>query len=66
VVVIEHHLDVIRAVDRAIDLGPEGDHNGGELIAWGTPEETAASTASHTGRLLGESLPRRSGVRLLM
>jgi excinuclease ABC subunit A len=54
VVVIEHNLDVIKTADFVIDLGPEGGHNGGELIAAGTPEEIAACKASHTGRFLAE------------
>jgi excinuclease ABC subunit A len=60
VVVIEHNLDVIKTADHVIDLGPEGGHNGGELIACGTPEEIAACKASHTGRFLAELLRIRS------
>jgi excinuclease ABC subunit A len=56
VVVIEHNLDVIKTADYVIDLGPEGGHKGGQLIACGTPEEIAACTASHTGRFLAEVL----------
>ncbi|HEX5270486.1 MAG TPA: excinuclease ABC subunit UvrA [Gemmataceae bacterium] len=56
VVVIEHNLDVIKTADYVIDLGPEGGHNGGRLIACGTPEEIAACKASHTGRFLAELL----------
>jgi excinuclease ABC subunit A len=56
VVVIEHNLDVIKTADHVIDLGPEGGHNGGRLIACGTPEEVAACKASHTGRFLAELL----------
>ena len=52
VVVIEHHLDVIRHADHVIDLGPEGGAEGGEIVATGTPEEVAASARSHTGRAL--------------
>ena len=40
--VIEHHLDVIKTADYVIDLGPEGGHAGGEVIAVGAPEEIAA------------------------
>ena len=54
VVVIEHNLDVIKTADHVIDLGPEGGHNGGALIACGTPEEIAACKQSHTGRFLAE------------
>jgi len=52
VVVIEHHLDVIKAADHVIDLGPEGGHAGGEVVVTGTPEQIAACSASHTGRYL--------------
>src|SRR5205823_1654213 len=52
VLLIEHHLDVIKAADHVIDLGPEGGHAGGEVVATGTPEDIAACEASHTGRFL--------------
>jgi excinuclease ABC subunit A len=52
VVVIEHNLDVIKTADRVIDMGPEGGEEGGELMAWGTPEEIAADEESYTGRFL--------------
>ena len=52
VLLIEHHLDVIKTADHVIDLGPEGGHAGGEVVATGTPEEIAAAKASHTGRFL--------------
>jgi len=52
VLLIEHHLDVIKTADHVIDLGPEGGHAGGEVVVTGTPEEIAACTASHTGWLL--------------
>jgi excinuclease ABC subunit A len=58
VVVIEHNLDVIKTADHVIDLGPEGGHNGGRLIASGTPEEIVACKASHTGKALAELLSR--------
>jgi excinuclease ABC subunit A len=54
VLVIEHNLDVIKTADHVIDLGPEGGHNGGQLVACGTPEEVAACQASYTGRFLAE------------
>jgi excinuclease ABC subunit A len=60
VVVIEHNLDVIKTADHVIDLGPEGGHNGGRLIACGTPEEIAACKGSHTGKFLAEVLRKRS------
>jgi excinuclease ABC subunit A len=56
VVVIEHNLDVIKTADHVIDLGPEGGHSGGQLIACGTPEGIAACEASYTGRFLAEML----------
>lgn len=52
VVVIEHHLDVIKTADHIIDLGPEGGHSGGEIVAQGTPEEVVKVKGSHTGRHL--------------
>ncbi len=52
VLLIEHHLDVIKIADHVIDLGPEGGHAGGEVVATGTPEEIAASRRSHTGQFL--------------
>ncbi len=52
VILIEHHLDVIKTADYVIDLGPEGGHAGGEVVAAGTPEAIAACKASHTGRFL--------------
>jgi excinuclease ABC subunit A len=58
VVVIEHNLDVIKTADYVIDLGPEGGHKGGELIACGTPEEIAKSKGSYTGKFLAELLRR--------
>ncbi len=58
VVVIEHNLDVIKTADWIIDLGPEGGHRGGAIIATGTPEQVAANPASHTGRYLKVLLDR--------
>jgi len=52
VLLIEHHLDVIKTADHVIDLGPEGGHAGGTVVATGPPEAIAASKASHTGRYL--------------
>src|SRR6185503_14612596 len=54
VAVIEHNLDVIRAADWLIDLGPEGGDAGGEIVATGTPQEIAAHPTSHTGKALRE------------
>ncbi len=56
VVVIEHHLDVIKQADHVIDLGPEGGMDGGDLVAAGTPEQVARHEGSHTGRYLREVL----------
>lgn len=52
VVVIEHHLDIIRHSDYIIDIGPEGGENGGEVVAAGTPEEVAKNPKSYTGQYL--------------
>jgi excinuclease ABC subunit A len=52
VVVIEHNLDVIKAADQLVDLGPEGGEAGGEIVAVGTPEQVAGSPTSYTGRFL--------------
>ena len=56
VIVIEHNLDVIKACDYIIDLGPEGGDLGGTIIATGTPEEIAQVEASYTGQFLKEQL----------
>jgi len=56
VIVIEHHLDVVKTADYVIDLGPEGGSGGGSVVVCGTPEEVAASDASHTGRFLATHL----------
>jgi len=53
-ILIEHNLDVIRAADWLIDLGPEGGEGGGELICAGTPEEVKDHPSSHTARALRE------------
>jgi excinuclease ABC subunit A len=52
VVVIEHHLDVVRCADWVIDLGPEGGEAGGRIVVEGPPETVAAARDSHTGRAL--------------
>ncbi|NPV08657.1 MAG: excinuclease ABC subunit UvrA [Anaerolineae bacterium] len=56
VVVIEHNLDVIRAADWVLDLGPEGGEEGGYLVAEGTPEQVALTAGSHTGAYLRRRL----------
>ena len=58
VLVIEHNLDVIRAADWIMDLGPEGGEQGGYIVAEGTPEEVAVVEGSHTGKALREALSR--------
>ena len=58
VLVIEHHLDVIKQADWIIDLGPEGGEAGGEIVAAGTPEQIADVPESHTGRYLRSRLGR--------
>ncbi|CAN7174523.1 excinuclease ABC subunit UvrA [Pseudoxanthomonas sp. LjRoot168] len=57
IVVIEHNLDVIKTADWVVDLGPEGGHRGGQILATGTPEDIAAHADSHTGRFLAKLLP---------
>jgi excinuclease ABC subunit A len=52
VLVIEHHLDVIKTADWIIDLGPEGGEGGGEIVACGTPEEVIRNRRSHTATAL--------------
>ena len=56
VLVIEHNLDVIKFADYIIDMGPEGGHRGGEIIAAGTPEQIVKSKKSHTGKFLKKYL----------
>jgi excinuclease ABC subunit A len=52
VLLIEHHMDVIKTADHVIDLGPEGGHAGGRVVVTGTPEDVARCKTSHTGRFL--------------
>ncbi len=56
IIVIEHNLDLIKCADYLIDLGPEGGENGGQLLAFGTPEEIAKNKNSVTGKYLKEKL----------
>ena len=51
-IIIEHNLDVIKCADHVIDMGPEGGHGGGQIIATGTPEAIAATPDSFTGKYL--------------
>jgi excinuclease ABC subunit A len=57
-IIIEHNLDVIKAADWIIDIGPEGGDGGGEIVAVGTPETVAKSKTSWTGRFLKPMLSR--------
>src|SRR5437762_7284216 len=52
VIIIEHHLDVIKTADWVIDLGPDGGAQGGRVMAAGTPEQVARSKKSYTGQAL--------------
>ena len=52
VIIIEHNLDVIKAADWIVDMGPEGGAGGGTVVAEGTPEDVAAVEGSYTGRFL--------------
>jgi excinuclease ABC subunit A len=61
VLVVEHHLDVIKTADWVVDLGPEGGEAGGELVAEGTPEQIAQVSGSYTGKFLRDLLPRPNG-----
>ncbi|MCA9239462.1 MAG: hypothetical protein KDA37_04655, partial [Planctomycetales bacterium] len=56
VLVIEHDLDVMRAADWLIDLGPEGGDAGGHIVSVGTPEEVAQCAESWTGRWLSRAV----------
>jgi len=56
IVVIEHHLDVVKSADWIIDLGPEGGDRGGRIVAEGTPEQVAKVKKSYTGQFLSSML----------
>ena len=60
VIIIEHHLDVIKQADWIIDLGPEGGEQGGSIVAQGRPEDVAKNEKSHTGRALAGFLNQRT------
>jgi excinuclease ABC subunit A len=57
VVVIEHDMSVVAGADHVIDLGPGGGHRGGAIVAVGTPQEVARSTASRTAPYLAAAMP---------
>jgi len=59
VVVIEHNMEIIKSSDWVIDLGPEGGHEGGQIIARGTPEQITKIKGSHTGKHLKKELKTR-------
>jgi excinuclease ABC subunit A len=59
VILIEHHMDVIKTADHVIDLGPEGGHAGGRVVVAGTPEDVVRNKTSHTGRFLKTHLAAR-------
>ncbi len=60
VLVIEHHLDVIKSADYLIDLGPEGGEQGGTIVACGTPEQVMENPRSHTAQAL-RNMMRKAG-----
>src|SRR5437867_4308822 len=66
VIIIEHHLDVIKTADWVIDLGPEGGAQGGRLLAAGSPEQVARSKKSYTGQALAQVLSKPSSPELTL
>ena len=60
VVVIEHNLEVIKTADHIIDIGPEGGHKGGQIIATGTPEDICKVRESYTGHYLKPILQKKT------
>ncbi len=56
VLVIEHNLEVIKCADWIVDLGPEGGNKGGEIVAYGTPEQVSRAKQSYTGQYLSKIL----------
>ncbi len=63
VLIIEHHLDVIKQADWLIDMGPEGGEGGGRIVAQGTPEQVAHVKKSYTGQVLARVLNGTNGHR---
>ena len=57
--IIEHHIDVIKQADWIIDLGPEGGEAGGRIVAQGSPEQVARNKKSYTGQILASALNGR-------
>ena len=66
VIIIEHHLDVIKTADWVIDLGPDGGVHGGRVMAAGTPEQVAHSKKSYTGLALAEVLSKPRSIELTL
>jgi excinuclease ABC subunit A len=64
VVVIEHNLEVIKTADWVIDLGPEGGDGGGEIVAWGPPEDIAKAPRSYTGKFLKPVLAKKHDAKV--
>ncbi|MBH39407.1 MAG: excinuclease ABC subunit A [Chloroflexi bacterium] len=60
IVMIEHNLDLIKNSDWVIDLGPEAGHNGGKVIATGTPEQLTKKKRSHTGKYIKDLVKTRT------
>jgi excinuclease ABC subunit A len=56
VLVIEHHMDIIKLADHIIDIGPEGGDGGGKILFEGTPEAMVRSANTHTARFLAPEL----------
>ena len=66
VLVVEHNMDVVKAADWVIDLGPEGGDAGGKIVAAGTPEQVAGAAGSHTGHFLKRYLrPAAAGEKAM-
>lgn len=62
VITTDHNLDVIKCADYIIDLGPEGGRNGGQIVAFGTPEEVAENPNSITARFLKKNYQKNDAV----
>ena len=65
VIVIEHNLDLIKAADWIIDMGPEGGKNGGKIIAEGTPEQVTEVKTSYTGQYLKQEFDRLATINVM-